>query len=338
MATLKVYRPNRRSVVQNDLPAYVAQTTDNGVIVVVPATTKAIKRTVYTGAYPRAQEIGIDYVNRATNGVLTVYCLASHGLQENDRVTLLDVAPKFDRDGGGAFLGVNKGSFEVEGYVTSILSDNSFTIQGTLLDAACTGVGGEVMVTTAQAAPADYPGPYVFDPTEGWGITASQSTSTAAIPSGRGLGSLAVSDSTQFPDEPGWLVVGFGTDYESAPIKYLGRLDATHLILDRQFSFFTAIPPGVNVTLLTQKAPWVPENPEEVGAFYVTGSAAGRVAAIEFLKKVMASGVGAKIKVVYPGDAGLGKESCPDSGAYISDKVIVWGSDDVDRDVEDAHG
>ena len=126
----------------------------------------------------------------------------------------------------------------------------------------------------------------------------------------------------------------FGYKNQVAPVKYFGRLSSTRLSLDYSFKFPVTVPSGSNVTLLSQKGPWVPENPQDVGSFYITASPAGRVAAEAAIDASVAAGVVVKTTITYPGDRGLGGEGLPASGTNkLSDKVVVWGGDNVDAEV-----
>lgn len=185
-------------------------------------------------------------------------------------------------------------------------------------------------------APAQ-PGPYIFDPNAGVGITNVSTTSTVQLNKGQQYRSLPVVDASSFPDEEGWVVLAFGRSISTGPVRYLGRLSGTELMLDFSFRFPFTLVSGVDVTLLDGRAPFVPPNPEQVGSFYLTASAAGRVAAQAAIADAAAAGVNINETIVYPGDRGLGNEGQPDSGTdKLSDQVEIWAGDEVDAEVEAA--
>jgi hypothetical protein len=199
------------------------------------------------------------------------------------------------------------------------------------------GAGGTVL---PLAAPDEggVPGPYVFDTTEGLPITSVSTTLQQTISAGQNLGGLKLADASGFPDAEGWLVVGFGTSYEQGPIRYSGRISGTQLLLDLTYIFTADIPTGADVTLLLGKEPWLPDDIESVGAFYVTASPAGRVAASATLDDMVAAGFNVEKTILYPGDRGLGGEGWPATGQKLSDAVSVWAGDDVDGEVAAARG
>lgn len=216
--------------------------------------------------------------------------------------------------------------------VASVIDANTFTF--TTPDSGYyLSTTGTVTAVKAQSATAGDPGPYVYDPNAG-GVTSEASAISTQLSAGHQYAYVDVADATQFPDAPGWLVFGFGYSYQVGPVQYLGRLSATRIALDFTFKFPVTVPAGALAAVLVQKGPWVPAAPQSVGSFYLTGSAAGRVAAETAVEDAVATGVPVSITVEYPGDRGLGGEGLPVHGVpRISDRVEVWAGDEVDAEV-----
>lgn len=195
--------------------------------------------------------------------------------------------------------------------------------------------------TTATATPMEaeassIPGPFIYD-TDGVAVTSIDSNVSETLFEGQRYAFVDVDDATTFPDAPGWLVFGFGYEYEVAPVKYFGRLSSTRLALDYSFKFTATVPQGASVTWLSQKGPWIPTRPQDFGAFYITASPAGRVAAEAAIAATVAAGVTINTSITYPGDRGLGGEGLPTSGSNkLSDVVAVFAGDDIDAEVEAA--
>jgi hypothetical protein len=221
--------------------------------------------------------------------------------------------------------------------VATVVDANTFTFTTDDSGYFNAAAGATMTRVAAGAALAGSPGPFTYDPLDGPGITGSASAITTQLNKGHQYASVDVADATQFPDQSGWLVFGYGYSYQVGPVRYLGRLSSTRIALDYNFKFTATVPVGASATLLVQKGPWVPDAPEQVGSFYATGSAAGRVAAEAAVDAAVAAGVTVRKQVTYPGDRGLGGEGLPASGvAKLSDKVAVWAGDEVDTEVETA--
>jgi hypothetical protein len=193
-------------------------------------------------------------------------------------------------------------------------------------------------VTPATAVPATtIPGPYLLDPDNGVAITAVATVTTQDLSAHQQYPTLGVASTAGFPDENGYIVVNFGFENQMGPIRYLGLLDASTLILDYSFKMPTQALSGATVTLLEGKTPFVPVSPETIGALYITDSAAGRVEANKALDEAEAGGIVVNVTIGYPGDRGLGGEGLPSEGTdKLSDKVGVWAGNEIDEEVEAA--
>lgn len=178
-------------------------------------------------------------------------------------------------------------------------------------------------------------GPFVFDANKGLGITSVSTTTTSNIQQNNTYKVLNVSSTANFPNQEGYLVLNFSKENETAPVHYLGILSNTEILLDPNFIFTKDINSGATVILLSQRGPFVPSNPEQVGTFYLTASAAGRLLAQQTIEDISAAGVKLNEIVEFSGDRGLGNEGSPTSGnTKLSDIVEVFGSDDLDAEIE----
>jgi hypothetical protein len=184
------------------------------------------------------------------------------------------------------------------------------------------------------------PGPFSYDLQHGFAITATAGTTDTVFNRGVSYPSMhleGVDPALAFPDEEGWLVFNFGYNNVVGPVRYLGRLGNEDLILDAAVPFTETLPAGATVRLLTGRVPFEPESDQLVGNFYVTGTAAGRTAAKQIIDDIIAAGKQVLVTVIYPSDLGLGAEGYPQDGNYkLSDKVAVWGGDDLDHEIPEA--
>ena len=230
----------------------------------------------------------------------------------------------------GAAGGLN-GSFQV-----TVLDANNFTYSTPDVPYATTGLAGGT-VTVVRAPSDNRQGPFVFDPYAGAAVTGKETTITQAIVAGHTYSVLTVADATSFPDAPGYVAFGFGTQSSTLPVRYLGKVSPTQLILDPSYTFPTDLTVGTYLTLLHQRGAYVPEHPEATGTFYSTASSAGRIAAQATIGSIVGAGLDVNQIIVYPGDRGLGNEGAPTSGVpKIADKVLIWGSDEQDADIDTA--
>lgn len=215
--------------------------------------------------------------------------------------------------------------------IDEVPTSTTFTFQ-TEPGSAANLLSGSIEPLTAEAS--ESLGPFIWD-NQGVAWTATNTTTTQEIREGGQVAYLSVADASDFPDSAAWLVFNYGLVDQVGPVKYLGKVSDTSISLDSRFSFPVALSSGSKVTLLSQRTPYIPENPEESGSFYLTDSSAGRIAAQKAIEEAVAAGIDYEITTVYPGDVGLGNAGRPSSGAQkLSDKVWVWGGDslaDIDK-------
>lgn len=202
--------------------------------------------------------------------------------------------------------------------------------------------GATVTPLKALPAPAGLPGPFSYDTKAGLSVTGTAATLGQAINGNQSYSAFALDTSLDsnpallFPDEVGYLVFDFGFKGQVGPVKYIGRLDNVSLKLDASFRFPVSIASGVTVTLLQSNTPFIPDPNADplTGNFYLTSSAAGRIAAGSALDDIQAAGLAIERSVVYPNDVGTGGAGLPTSGAQkLSDAVVIWGGDDLDDEL-----
>ena len=111
------------------------------------------------------------------------------------------------------------------------------------------GSATATITTFRAAANPDLPGPFVFEPYSGVGVTATASVLTENYFANQQYGVLNVLSTDGFPENGGWLVLDFGYKNQIAPIKYLGKISETELAID--FSLFpTNINRGEQVSIV----------------------------------------------------------------------------------------
>ncbi len=232
------------------------------------------------------------------------------------------------------------GRLNGEARIVSVPSATEFTFDTSasgVLAYTETAEGVTVTPVAAPTSPAGIPGPYSFETKTGFSVTAVEATVTTALNQDQQYRSVLVDDTSEFPDAPGYLLFNFGRTGVVAPVKYLGRISNTELALDAGFRFTSDVAAGTKVVLLSGRGPFQPPRDTHPGSFYLTGSAAGRVAAEAALVDTIGAGLVINKTIDYPGDRGLGNEGNPSKGSSkLGDRVSIWGGDDLDAEVEAA--
>jgi hypothetical protein len=172
-------------------------------------------------------------------------------------------------------------------------------------------------------------GPYIFDPTQGPAITGINTTTTQDIVAGQTYSTLNVANAANFPVDGGYLALGFGTSLQIFPIRYVFRATSTSLLLNSAIIFPFNIASGTSVILLSGKGAFAPDDPTQVGAFYLTDSISGRISASSIIDSIAAAGIILNKYVKFPGTIGLahGDINPLITGPQINDALWVWGSE-----------
>lgn len=285
--------------------------------VTFPVTTRVVDRLIGEASYlHESTNIDIATLTRAVTTVTVSTAPTQHGLQAGDWVEIRD-----NIGGTPNASGIN-GFFSV----ATIVNPTSFTYltpdyTGTIASVSSPGV----VIKAAAPTDSGNNGPYLVDPDSGVSLTNISTTSTQQLDSLGQYHTLSVADASDFPDEPGYLAIGFGYEYQASPVQYLGRLNSTTLLLDFSFVFPQTIASGATVILLDGKAAW---NPSDAPAFYITASNAGLAAASKWVDNVVAAGIDVTKTLLYPSDIGLGAEGFSVSTGKLSDNVDVFGGDE----------
>lgn len=221
--------------------------------------------------------------------------------------------------------------------VKEVTGSNEFTYETPDYAAFTENVSATVVAVPYSAPERVAPGPYILNRHSSVGLTSIEAVTGEQLNQGEQHTELDLDTTSdpepamKFPDEPGWLAFNYGHENQFFPVRYLGRASETALRLDYNFRFPKTIPIGSSVVRVLAPTGWSPAEPDKVGLFYATASAAGRAEVKRILEEELAAGIVIGDNVAYPSDKGLGSEGRPVGFDYkIADKVWVWGGDDIE--------
>lgn len=167
----------------------------------------------------------------------------------------------------------------------------------------------------------DQEGPYTYDVTQPF-VLSDVGTALTSFLGPDSSKVIQLSDSSEFPDEQGFVAIAYGTDRQEAPIPYLARPSSNTLLLNPSAQIINDHAIGTEVRLISQTGPISVSKDGADFPFYLTDVVAGRIYAEELIKEVAATGINLVITILYPGDEGLAKWATADS-----EKVEIWGED-----------
>jgi hypothetical protein len=162
-------------------------------------------------------------------------------------------------------------------------------------------------------------GPYMFDTSQPFTVSEIGTTLTQNL-DGTMSRVIPVTDSTQFPDAQGNIILGYGTSKQEGPIPYIARPSANTLLISPAYTIKNSHPSGTDVALVSEKAPANVSRDGLDYPLYITDVVSGRVYAQDLINSVAATGINIVFTVLYPSDIGLGKW-----GTEFSENPIIWG-------------
>lgn len=156
-----------------------------------------------------------------------------------------------------------------------------------------------------DSANSDYPNGYIFNPKSGISISSITTTLNQDILAGRIYSVIDCANTSQFPNEMGYLVFNYGKENQEGPIRYLSKPSNSTLLLDSSYIFKNNHSIGSDITLIRRIQPYQPKNDGSDYAAYLTGTTKGRVEAEKLIKAITAAGIFLNIIIVYPEGPGL---------------------------------
>lgn len=163
------------------------------------------------------------------------------------------------------------------------------------------------------------PGPYGYDLTQSFTISAIGTTLSQQVDSNSSK-VIQVADSSSFPDQMGYIVLGYGTQQQEGPIPYIARPSSNTLLISPAYNVQNVHPTGEDVAYV-YKNPVVISKDGFDYPFYLTGVVDGRTYAQDLITEIAATGINVVFTILYPGDVGLGKAGTPNS-----EIVEIWGA------------
>lgn len=214
----------------------------------------------------------------------------------------------------------------IPGLISEINSNNIANIQNDSLSNILTisySGAADIIASGPQGDPIslqpNQPGPYVYDLGQPFTV-GSVATTLAQDVNSASSRVIQVGDSTQFPDQLGYIIFEYGSERQEGPVPYIARPSNNTLLLSPAYMIQNDHPIGSDVRFIPIKAPVTLANDGSDYEFFLTGVVDGRIYAQDLIQSIAATGISVVFTILYPNSIGLGKSGTPyDEIAYI------WG-------------
>lgn len=312
------YNPVRKTLASQLNYAAIYQTNARILQIFLPATTKVVRRERKGSAHihfpPYVSFILNAQPDPGDNFSLTTTALIQAGVNFTNGSTIADTVTNM---AAAANLVTGLRAYANGQVLNVFIDDASFAMTGTYSgteNIVASGPQGDMI----SLAP-NQPGPYLYDITQPFTVS-SIGTTLAQNLDGTFPRVVSVVDSSQFPDEQGFLIFGYGTENQEGPVPYIARPSNSTLLISPAYNIKKFHANGSDVAWVSAKsAPDISRDGLDY-PFYLTDIVGGRLYAQDLINQVAASGISVVFTILYPSDQGLGK-----GGTIYSEISQIYG-------------
>lgn len=312
------YNPIRKTLTSRLSYAAVYQPTSRLLQVFLPAATKVIRRSRLGSAHLHEPPYVSFELNAQPNTNDQFSITTSIMIQ--DSVNFVNGATVYETVQNMAdSLNTNAGikAYANENILNVFIDNPSFTMTGTYSGVAAISASGPLGDMESLAAHQE--GPYMYDLTQPFTVSNIGTLLNQDL-DGSMPRIIQVDDSSQFPDEQGNIILGYGTQEQEGPIPYIARPSNTTLLISPAYNIKKFHPNDSDVALVSVKAASDISKDGLDYPFYITDVVSGRIYAQDLINSVAASGINIVFTILYPSDIGLGKW-----GTQYTENPVIWG-------------
>lgn len=322
------YNPSRQTILSQFSYAAVFQTSSRLLQVFLPATTKVVRRSRLGSAHIHDPS-HIQYIFNAQptfgdtfaiTSTVSLIAGTSFTIGATIEQTVANMVTALASTSGISAIAGNVLITDGDSgnpLLTVWQDDPALTLVGTYSGSASIVPSG--LLGDVKAEQPNQPGPYTFDTTQPFTVS-SISTLLEQELDGTQPRVFQVQDSSNFPNQPGYLIFGYGTQNQEGPVPYLSAPSGTTLLINPTYTLKNTFQAGTRVSLIAANTAPVISSDGLDYPFYLTDVVAGRTYAENLIKSVAATGITIVFTILYPNDIGLGKW-----GTVYTENPIVWG-------------
>jgi hypothetical protein len=312
------YNPVRNTIASKLSYAAIYQTTSNILQVFLPAATKVVRRTRQGSAHLHYAP-NVSYTlnaqpnagdNFTISSAIQIVAATNFAIGADINTTVQNMA--------NALAGFSGIAAYANNNVLNVYQDSlSLTLIGSYSGSA------NIVPSGPQGDPTslqpNQQGPYMYDLTQPFTVSSVGTILTQEL-DGTQPRVFTVQDSSQFPDQIGYFILGYGTENQEGPIPYIARPSNDTLLISPAYTVKNTFQAGTDVALVALKSAAVISQDGLDYPFYITDVVSGRQYAQDLINSVAATGITIVFTILYPSDIGLGKW-----GTAYTENPIIWG-------------
>lgn len=312
------YNPVRKTLASRLSYAAVYQPTGRMLQIFLPAATKVIRRGREGSAHLHYDpNISYELLSQPVNGDQFQITFTRNMIAGADFVIGATIAETVINMAAALASEAGIKAYSNDNTLNVIQTSLSVLLVGTYTGSASINASGPL--GDLQSLAPNQPGPYMYDTSQPFTVS-NIGTTLAQDLDGTMQRVITVADSSQFPDEQGNLILGYGTQEQEGPIPYIARPSSNTLLISPAYNIKNFHPNGSDVALVSEKAsPDISRDGLDY-PFYITDVVSGRIYAQDLINSVAATGINIVFTILYPNDIGLGKW-----GTQYTENPYVWG-------------
>lgn len=170
-------------------------------------------------------------------------------------------------------------------------SNNTLTLDFDEDIKGLTVVGDSLSLTKFLITDPSYTNSYIFNKQQSFYITSRRTILNTKIEAGKVYPVIEVLDSSNIPNQNGYVVFGYGTSKQEGPIPYRSRPSNNTLLLDPTYNFDKDHITGEIINYLPELVAYEPRDDGSDYPVYLTGVEDALDVAEEFIRKIIAAGI-----------------------------------------------
>lgn len=207
----------------------------------------------------------------------------------------------------------NPGIDSVDGtyQVTEVLSLNEFSFMSigepgfatggtTQKEKIGTKESGSIVYLTSAVLDTGILGPNIWDPNASFVISSLTSNIQTDIRAGTNQRTIQISTPNNIPDREGFVIFGFGTEFEEGPVRYLFKPTDSTIQIDPAYVFENNHNIGDSITVIRRRGAHVISTTGRELAPYITDTAIAREILQDLLLQVKSVGIFMEFLVRFP--------------------------------------
>jgi len=144
-------------------------------------------------------------------------------------------------------------------------------------------------------------GSFLFSPSgSAFTVTSNSTSLQEIIQKSDVLVKITVDDASNIPNEPGYLIFGFGKSDEEFPVPYISRPNNNTILLDPSYIFNTSHAINTKINYINDRMAFEPNANGSDLPIYLTSPVDARRIVQDLLKKLKAAGIVIVFKVLLP--------------------------------------